>query len=242
MRENFVHFVGTQYYRQIRFRCTSAAACRLGEVVIKGHILVDAAAKIQVWTEGGVFDTTMTVTCDSSIPKVTGIAVSNRPDTAYDGNNEILNPAGGETVTFTFDNLQGETSATIWVGNDQNNCGSVTNSGSDLACTTSEKTEDASNDFEFDVIFAGKGRPWFGVTDLYYGYLYSDPLAWGGTFGPQADEMIYVPQGQAILLDKSTPKLKAILIEGKFIIKDLGEGNTLTLDCSYILIHKGGLL
>ena len=154
MRENFVHFVGTKYYRQIRFRCTQASACTLGEIVVKGHILNEGAAKIEIWTQGGIYDTTATVTCDADVPKVSNIAVSSRPDTAYDGNNSILNPMGGETVTFTFDNLQGNTDATIWFANSANACGSVANSGLDLSCTTAARDDSADNTFDFDVLSA----------------------------------------------------------------------------------------
>ena len=150
-----------------------------------------------------------------------------------------MNAAGGETVTFTFDDLYGDSAATAWIANAGNAC-ATTVSGNDIECVTVEHTAEHCS-FDIGINIAGQGRPWHANVELYYGYVYSDPMAWGNTFGPQEGEMIYIPPCKAVLLDQSTPVLSAILVEGKLIVKDLGEGNLIEIHSTYIMIHKGGL-
>jgi hypothetical protein len=68
--------------------------------------------------------------------------------------------------------------------------------------------------------------------------LWSSPLTWGGESPPRLNDTVYIPPGQNVLLDVSTPLLYLISIEGQLIFDNVD----LTLDCYFITVTNGGYL
>ena len=50
--------------------------------------------------------------------------------------------------------------------------------------------------------------------------------------------MVWIPEGQNILLDVSTPILNTLIVEGRLIVKDVD----LVLQAHHIFVRNGGLL
>ena len=76
---------------------------------------------------------------------------------------------------------------------------------------------------------------------FYYIDRWSSPWTWGGFGIPQVEEFIVISEGQTILLDVSTPKLKFLLIQGGTLMFD-EEQDMLDLNAEFILLVGGGRL
>ena len=74
---------------------------------------------------------------------------------------------------------------------------------------------------------------------FYYIDRWSSKWTWGGTGTPLAGEFIVITNGQTILLDKSTPTLKFLLVKGGTLIFDR-EQSEIELNTEYILLVEGG--
>jgi hypothetical protein len=67
---------------------------------------------------------------------------------------------------------------------------------------------------------------------------WSDVKTWGNDPIPTAGDFVFVPKGQTLLVDQSSPKLKAVIVEGVLIFEDTKD---LTFDSEYIFIRGGRL-
>ena len=76
---------------------------------------------------------------------------------------------------------------------------------------------------------------------FYYIDRWSSPWTWGGLGIPRQDEFIIISEGQTILLDVSTPKIKFLLIQGGTLMFD-DEQDFIELASEFILIVGGGKL
>lgn len=56
------------------------------------------------------------------------------------------------------------------------------------------------------------------------------------SFKPADGDLVYVPKGQVLWVDQSTPKLIGIVVEGKIIFSDEGP---MTITTDFITINKG---
>lgn len=56
------------------------------------------------------------------------------------------------------------------------------------------------------------------------------------SFKPEDGDLVYVPRGQTLYVDQSTPKLIGIVVEGKIVFSDEVDMNITT---DFILINKG---
>lgn len=65
-----------------------------------------------------------------------------------------------------------------------------------------------------------------------YVYLWSEESTWGGDLPPIEGDYIVIPNYRNLLLDISPPKLKAIVIEGSLVFKDVD----LHLQSEFILV------
>lgn len=45
--------------------------------------------------------------------------------------------------------------------------------------------------------------------------IWSDERTWGMSFKPADGDLVYVPKGQVLWVDQSTPKLIGIVVEGR---------------------------
>lgn len=68
--------------------------------------------------------------------------------------------------------------------------------------------------------------------------MWSSKWTWGGLEPPAEGELVIIQPGQHIYLDKSTPILKGIIIQGGSLIFD--DLQDINLNCEYILITDGG--
>jgi hypothetical protein len=66
---------------------------------------------------------------------------------------------------------------------------------------------------------------------------WSDPATWGGTRTPQANEIVVIPAGKAVLLDVDSPPLAGLQIDGALYVAD---GRDLRLTAGWVLVQ--GLL
>lgn len=64
---------------------------------------------------------------------------------------------------------------------------------------------------------------------------WSDPNTWGGEAPPRQGDSVYIPPGQIVLLDDSTPELNAVIIEGTLIFEDKDK----TFDANYLVCMGG---
>ena len=76
-----------------------------------------------------------------------------------------------------------------------------------------------------------------GLTYLYIDR-WSDEATWGGEAIPREGDSVYVPKGQNLLVDVSTPVLKAVIVEGSIIWEDVKD---LTFDAHIIFVRGGSL-
>lgn len=106
--------------------------------------------------------------------------------------------------------------------------------------TGAKKGLNHSGGFKFRIL--GRGLASNEFKSCEYVNLWSDRDTWGGEFLPVEGEMVYVPPGLTLLVDiEMTPKLKAILVEGKLIFKPHPTDNNHVryFDCGYIFIRNG---
>ena len=103
---------------------------------------------------------------------------------------------------------------------------------------TGNKTDPAYiHDISFQVKVGGNLAMNSKLVQYWYGLVWSDEATWGGDFKPVVQDLVYVPPGQTLIVDESTPKpLKMILNEGKLIFAD---NTDLTIDAEFI-ISRGG--
>ena len=137
--------------------------------------------------------------------------------------------AGKTTITFTGTNLS--TITEIKIDNKVCTLGTLT------ALSTQCETI-ARNEFILPSLNI-KTSDGFAVTgDKKYLYIdkWSEDATWGGETPPRDGESVFVPKGQSLLIDVSTPKLKAVIVEGNLLFEDK---KTLTFDAHYVFI-KGG--
>ena len=64
---------------------------------------------------------------------------------------------------------------------------------------------------------------------------WSDANTWGGEAPPRAGDSVYIPAGQTVLLDVSTPLLNSVIVEGTLIFEDKDKEFS-----AYFLICMGG--
>lgn len=66
---------------------------------------------------------------------------------------------------------------------------------------------------------------------------WSESATWGGESPPRLGDSVFIPKGQNVLLDVSPPKLKAIMVEGQLIFKNVD----LLLECEFIVSNGGNI-
>ena len=66
------------------------------------------------------------------------------------------------------------------------------------------------------------GRRAVNPLNLSFAYVdnWSAMTTWGGASPPVEGDLVYIPKGQSILLDVSTPVLNTLIIEGTLRVKD----------------------
>ena len=108
-----------------------------------------------------------------------------------------------------------------------------------INCVTGPRDPENVLPASIDVLVPGRGH---SISADSAKYLYIDRwsalTSWKNQEPPIEGDLVWVPEGQVIMLDVNTPVLSAVLVEGALYFdteKDL------TLDAGYIFV-KGGLM
>jgi len=111
-----------------------------------------------------------------------------------------------------------------------------------IKCTTGPKHVNTETSLEFNI--AGRGDISTEGFLFYFVSYWSSRITWGQEFLPVDDEMVYVPPGLTLVMDiDHSPKLKAILVEGFFLIKpEADPQHERTLTSQYIFIRNGEMV
>ena len=136
---------------------------------------------------------------------------------------------GGTSITFTGKNLT--STSEIIIDDIPCNLGASTSTTS--VCTTVIRPNFTEPSLK---IRTADGYAVIGDNKYLYIERWSEDATWGGEAPPREGESVYVPKGQSLLVDVSTPILQAVVVEGNILWEDKKE---LTFDAHYVFI-KGG--
>lgn len=148
-------------------------------------------------------------------------------------NPQTGSPHGGSTLTITGTGF-GNSIGAVTVKVDTVNCVPTFVNETIIVCTVGPKLE-IIPDTSFDV-WVGDNRAVISCRNFSYAYRWSDSNTWGGDFPPVEGDTIFVPQGMVLMVDQSTPILKAIIVEGSLTFADESE---MTVQSEMILINYG---
>ena len=148
--------------------------------------------------------------------------------------------AGGTPIVLSGANF-GTTAANVAVYIDNVKCTVTAATDTQISCTTGpappigQRTTSQEGNVRVEV----SDRGYAIVNNLQYLYVerWSEDNTWGGISPPREGDSVSIPAGQAVLLDISPPKLKAIIVEGALIFDDAN----INLDCEYIMVNGGRL-
>ena len=108
-----------------------------------------------------------------------------------------------------------------------------------IACITGPRSVDNVLPTSIDVIVPGRGHSISSDSTVYlYIDRWSDINSWKNQEPPVDGDIVWIPEGQVIMLDQNTPILSSLLVEGSLyfdVNKDI------TLDAVYIFV-KGGIM
>jgi len=221
-------------YRFYRFYSDSKYACEISEAELTGVESIDSSTDTHECTpklhfDGSVKELTNKVKYSSSITPMLS-AISPRYGTVV----------GGDDVTFTGTGLSA-TADDYNIVIDGITCPVKTASVTAVTCTTGKRPGLVKSSLEINI--KGKGIvSTKGLVFIYANYWSAD-TTWGGEFAPMEGESVYVPKGLNLLVDvDSTPKLKAVIVEGQLIFAPHKDPNhERYFDAMYIFIHMGSL-
>ena len=124
---------------------------------------------------------------------------------------------GGTTLTITGTNFD-PASTLILV--DGVGCIPISITSTKIMCTTGNRdiATSATKEPSFQVLVAGNKAAVFQA--FAYANRFSDDDTWGGDIPPREGDSIVVPAGQTLIIDKTPPKLFAIIVEGAVLFSD----------------------
>lgn len=73
--------------------------------------------------------------------------------------------------------------------------------------------------------------------NFFYANKFSEEITWGGDIPPREMDSIFVPPDETLIIDKSPPKLYAILVQGNLLFDE----EDIDLDAHYIVVSEGRL-
>ena len=137
--------------------------------------------------------------------------------------------AGGTSITITGTNFNSDSTVTI----DGVNCPTDSVSATQIICTTSARPTFTESTFVVNSATVGDASN--DGNFFFYVDRWSDENTWGGESLPRAGDSVFVPKGQVLLVDVSTPILFTVIVEGVLIFEDVD----LTFDAWFILVKDG---
>jgi hypothetical protein len=226
---------GTVVYQYIRFRTgASTAKCAFAEIAFFGYLQSansgnpssGVSCGVSVVVNGNLKSQSSVVTYDSSI---TGQITSLSKDYGT--------AAGGDSLVITGTNFPTDVSPLVWI--DEVVCAVTGQTATTVTCTTGPAPaidyRRSSLDSSLTLRFPGKGDAVNNQIRFLYVDLWSQSTTWGGASPPREGDSVYIPRGQNVLVDVSTPILNAVIVEGALIFKD----TPLTFDAHYVMIRAG---
>ena len=148
-------------------------------------------------------------------------------------NVEYGSTAGGTSVIFNGQNLDTGGKVVIDGQDCVINVGNSTNTK--LECRTSARNDYIKHSLE---VKTSKGLVALMGNNFWYAEKWSDSATWGGESFPRKADSVYVPVGQTLIIDKTVPRLKALIIQGNVVFEDEQD---MTFEAEYIIVKDGYL-
>jgi hypothetical protein len=230
-----------------RRRRQSGPECNLHQLQFRGHVLVNQEAS-------AVGDTEVGLKLAMRHPQATYASLTADPSAVKDSSDQaakfvhkidltptvtLLGPSngtarGGTEVTIAGTKLGIKASATEVTLNNYA-CSVQSVNETSLTCLTGPRNNGIFLEKTI-VRIAGSGFA-FCDEDATFRYLdkWSDVRTWRDEEPPVDGDTVIVPEGQAVLLDISTPKLFLVLVQGLFVF----DNKHLTMNATYIWVHGG---
>lgn len=219
--------------------------CGINEIEVIGHLVLHE-------NENGACDVDVTVTTPSdtysfSAPESVSASVSSEGNAALEYSySEANTPAvtdvspdwgtarGGTEVVVTGSGFIVDSPSSHTVEFNGISCEVTASTATTLTCTTGART--TINTKSLVVTVEGKGGALVPRT-VRFRYLdrWSEVSTWKNNEPPVEGDFVVVPDGQAVLLDVSPPKLSVLLIHGELIF----DRKDLNLDATYIFVQGG---
>lgn len=174
----------------------------------------------------------------SDSPIVKSISPGN--GTALGGTNITLFGVNLLPTTYTANMKMSDLSSRVHVTLSGVPCEVYHVTSSAIQCTTGARPPEYVETSVVTVLVEGYG--WALIDDRAQ-YLYIDKwsalTSWLNQEPPLDGDLVYIPDGQVILLDMNTPLLTAVIIEGALYFDPTKD---LTMDASYIFVNGGSLI
>ncbi|CAM9185240.1 unnamed protein product, partial [Ectocarpus fasciculatus] len=224
--------VANQWFTHLRYRepTRSSSACFLAEMWFEGIAAsveddCDVVVSIPDYTETPVNVGTMNYNMTTSTPLILSLTPNN--GTAL----------GGTEVEITGINLL-ETSHIPTVAFNGIECDVTSASDTSIICVTRSRLAEEVNPFSIDVNVPGIG---YGVSPnplLKFMYIdrWSEKTSWRNQQFPKAGDIVWIPEGQVIMLDIFSPKFLFVLVQGHLYFD---RDRDVSLDSTYIFVYGG---
>jgi hypothetical protein len=227
----------TQWYSAFRYRAlesSTSSQCLLAEVEFSGIIAYNRSS-CPIVAHFPAVKTTVSL-------GIVQFSYSATPE-IYDMNPRNGSSLGGEIVTLTGRNLAPITTTTtndlgVQIKLNGISCDVLTVTNVSITCKTGYRDPDNIYSLSISVIAEGKGIAYI-PGDLEYLYIdkWSSLNTWKNQEPPIDGDVVWIPQGQQILLDMSTPLLYFFLVEGELYFD--ANQPLITVDTHYWLILGG---
>jgi len=222
-------------YRYLRYRAP-AGRCRVNEIEFEGvtrSTSTSGECAVAVSLPAGTAGEA--VVMDVSTLGTVDYSADSTP--TYAGISPVYGTAlGGTSITITGTNF-GSSVATsdVTVALNGVPCTVTSASATEIVCTSGVR--DRIREPTVDVTVAGQGTA-MGNSTIYFRYLdlWSARTTWAGNEPPVEGDTVIIPEGQAVLLDVSPPRLFLMLVQGELVFD---RKDDLHLQATYIWVHGG---
>ena len=230
-------------FRYLRWSSATAADCTAQEVAFVGYVvaaLSNGTCPPVVTTTGASTPAFLTgrpaAASATNATLAVQYAVAGTPfiSAVSPSNGTAL---GGDLVTLTGSGFGGAPPADVSVVLNGMPCAVQSVSDTAITCVTGRRTSVEAR--SVDVQLASRGRAVYDATRTYFRYLdrWSALTTWKYNEPPVAGDMVVVPDGQAVLLDVSPPRLGFLLVQGELVF----DRRDLSLEADTVFVHGGAL-
>ncbi|KAL4484574.1 hypothetical protein ABPG74_019751 [Tetrahymena malaccensis] len=222
-------------YQQFRlFDSTGQSQCQLVEIQLFG------------WKQGTQVENGNTLSCPVQVQVNGSPAFSLNNNVVYDQTKTfIVNSIspnygsinGGTQISISLDRAPASGSTAV-VTIDGVTCNNPIISSSTITCISGVKSSTANPSLIVQVNSLNAVNN--GIL-FYYGYLWSDPNTWGGSFAPIAGDLVYVAGGRSIIIDVPyIGILNTIVVSNANLI--FANDKNIHLEAHNILVQNGNVI